>query len=174
MTTNAYDVSRWRLDPARSELRFAINTLWGAAPVRGRFTDFHGELDLARNPAVGLTIDPASLDTGNARRDAHLRSNTFFAVEEHPRLWYASDSARLEGVRLSADGEIHCRGTRTPWSVEAALEPVGDEFEVKAVARLDHRALGMRLAKVWTALGLVARTGELVLQGRLVPDAGGF
>src|SRR4051812_36735648 len=55
-TSNSTDVaglkaSRWRLDPARSELRFEIKTLWGAAPVRGRFADFHGALDLTGCPA---------------------------------------------------------------------------------------------------------------------------
>ena len=179
MTTNAFDTtgvsrleaSRWRLDPERSELRFEIKTLWGAAPVRASFADFHGALDLTGSPAVSLTIDPASLDSGNARRDEHLRSNTFFAVEEHPHLWYTANSARLEGERLSADGDLHCLGTRRPWSVELSVEPIDGELAVTAVTRLDHRALGMRLGRVWTALGLVAKTGQLVLQGRLVPDS---
>src|SRR4051812_26049891 len=75
----------WRLDPSRATVGFEVAGFWGGlAKVRGRFGRYDGTLDLGREPAIELTIEASSLDTGNARRDKHLRSDDFFGVEANP------------------------------------------------------------------------------------------
>ena len=56
-------------------------TLWGLVTVKGRFERYEGRLDFSEDPVIELAINAASLDTGHAKRDKHLRSETFFAVD---------------------------------------------------------------------------------------------
>ena len=75
----------WRLDPSRSSVEFNVRHFYGLMTVKGHFDRYEGTLDLGHDPAVQLTIDADSLDTKNAKRDAHLRSPDFFDIEHHPR-----------------------------------------------------------------------------------------
>jgi len=61
----------WRIDPQRSEVGFAVKEMWGLRTVRDVFRTCDGSLT---DGAGELTIEAASLDTGHARRDRHLRS----------------------------------------------------------------------------------------------------
>jgi len=87
----------WRLDPTRSNVEFRVGHFWGLVKVSGRFDGYHGTLDLSADPAVELTIDASSVQTGNDKRDRHLRSADFFDVEEHPYVRFVSDSAGFDG-----------------------------------------------------------------------------
>jgi polyisoprenoid-binding protein YceI len=102
----AVETTRWRIDPARSSLEFMTPTVWGLTRVRGRFERYDGILDLRQQPALDLTIEGASLTTGNRLRDRHLRSAEFFDAEHHPMVRFISDSAQLEGERLMIRGEL--------------------------------------------------------------------
>jgi polyisoprenoid-binding protein YceI len=157
----------WRIDPDRSSVEFAVPSFWGLTTVKGRFTRFGGTLDLQRDPAVALTLDAGSLDTGHARRDKHLRSQDFFAAEEHPHVRFRSDSARLEGERLTVSGTLQAGGESEPLSLVAKVRRAGEELEVEATTEIDQRRLGMKL-RVLGAVGVPAR---LTVRGRLVADA---
>ena len=83
----------WQIDPAHTEVGFAVKHLM-IATVRGRFADVKGTLrwDPA-DPAsavVDVTIGVGSVNTGNAQRDAHLRSSDFFDVERFPGMTFQS------------------------------------------------------------------------------------
>ncbi|MGA5361355.1 YceI family protein [Streptomyces purpurascens] len=90
----------WELDPHHSSVDFTIRHL-GISKVRGRFTEFTAGL------YVGETLDDvrvtseialASIDTGNADRDAHTRSAELLDVEKRPTMTFCS-------TRISGDGE---------------------------------------------------------------------
>lgn len=177
MTTPATDTSsiettRWRIDPARSSIEFHVKMLWGMATVRGRFDQYEGTFDLSADPAIALTIDAASLDTKNEKRDAHLRSPDFFGVEEHPYLRYVSEAATLEGERLVARGRLHARGVTLPLSIEATLRSAGDELEIESATVVDYHQLGMTWGKTWNKMGVLRTPGKLVVKGRLIPHLG--
>ncbi len=73
----------WTVDPAHSTVGFVARHLM-ITKVRGRFTDFSGTLEIAENPLqshVVATVNLASVDTGDAGRDAHLRNADFFDLE---------------------------------------------------------------------------------------------
>ena len=77
-------ISTWNIDVAHTGINFAVRHMV-VSKVRGRFAKFGGavrfdEEDVTRS-SVEVTIDAASLDTGIADRDTHLRSADFFAVE---------------------------------------------------------------------------------------------
>jgi polyisoprenoid-binding protein YceI len=168
------DLTAWRIDPARSAVEFEVPGFWGGLiQVRGRFHHYRGTLDLRRTPAIELTIDADSLDTKNARRDKHLRSDDFFAVATHPHVRFVSDSATLEGEQLTVTGTLHAAGASAPVDVVATLREAGPdrlagpELEIDATAVIDQRRLGM----TFTALGMVGTPARLAVRGRLVQAA---
>ena len=82
----------WEIDPAHSIVRATARHL-AMSNVEGRFTAFAGRVTVAEpvaRSAVAVSIDAASIDTGNAERDAHLRSPDFLDVARFPVLTYRS------------------------------------------------------------------------------------
>jgi len=160
--------ARWRLDPGRSSVEFHAKTLWGLVTVNGRFDDYEGRLDFSKEPAIELTIDAASLDTGNAKRDKHLRSADFFAVGEHPHVRFVSAGATRIGDRLRVRGELHSAGRSVPLELVATLRRAGGEYEIAAETTVDQRELGM----THTPLRMLRHPAKLLVRGRLVRDDG--
>jgi polyisoprenoid-binding protein YceI len=169
--TATIETTRWRIDPARSSVEFHVKMLWGMMTVKGRFSEYEGTLDLSANPAIALTIDTASLDTGNEKRDEHLRSPGIFSVKEHPYVRFASEGAALDGERLTFAGKVHGLDATMPVSIEATLRPAGDGLELESVTKVDYRQMGVTWGKPWIAVGLVGAPGKLVVKGRLIPDS---
>jgi len=159
--------TQWRIDPTRSQVEFRTPTFWGMMTVKGRFERYDGTLDLRGDPAIELTIDAASLNTNNNMRDKHLRSSDFFDVENHPQVRFVSDSATLDGERLTVRGRLYAAGTSVPLDVDARLRPVDGELEVEATASADQFELGMSHG----ALGMIRTPCELTVRGRLVSAA---
>jgi polyisoprenoid-binding protein YceI len=172
-TSEIYDeltgpATAWRLDPSRSTVEFHVPNVYGLLIVKGRFARFDGALDLGADPAATLTVDAASLDTGNARRDKHLRSGDFFDAERHPQVRFTSSSATVHDGALTLRGELEAAGERIPLELVAALETVGGgELALEAVTYVDQRRLGM----TFSPLGVVRRPTRLLVRARLVPDA---
>ncbi|MGA2009906.1 MAG: YceI family protein [Solirubrobacteraceae bacterium] len=167
LDTPDIEKTRWRIDPARSSIRFRTPTFWGLVTVEGRFELYHGTLDLQHNPAIELTIEAASLTSKNKLRDKHLRSADFFDSDNHPQVRFVSDSATLDGERLTLHGQLHAAGNSMLLNLDASLRLVGDELEVTATTNADHRELGM----THSTLGMIRTPSELIIHGRLVRDA---
>jgi polyisoprenoid-binding protein YceI len=101
------------IDPEHSHIGFSARALF--TKVRGSFGKFDGVgyLD-AENPAnskLTVTINAASIDTHNARRDAHLRSNAFFAVDAHPEIAFVSTHVeQTDTDRYRVAGDLTIKG----------------------------------------------------------------
>lgn len=163
---------RWQLDPQRSSVEFRVKTFWGLVTVKGHFDDYEGRLDLNGEPAIALTIASASLQTGNGRRDRHLRSADFFDAENRPWVRFVSDSVVLQGDTLKVRGRLFARDRSIPLELDARVRPVGEELEIEAVTAAAHRDLGMS----WSPLGIISPRSELLVNGSLVrgtEDPGG-
>src|ERR1700722_270267 len=156
--------SAWRLDPTRSSVEFYVPHFYGLMTVKGRFKDFEGTLDLREDPAVQLTIEATSLDTGNGKRDKHLRSADFFGVEQSPQVRFVSDSATLTGERLKVTGTLQAAGASVPLELDATLRTVDGEPEIEAVTEGDQRLLGM----TWSPIGITRTPTKLIVRGRLI------
>lgn len=107
--------TRWTLDPGHSAVGFSVRHLM-ITNVRGEFEKFRGEVtyDPARPEATRLaaTIDVASLNTREAKRDADLRSPLFFDAENHKEMTFVSKSARAAGDGdVEVTGDLTIRGT---------------------------------------------------------------
>jgi polyisoprenoid-binding protein YceI len=156
--------SRWRIDPARSQVEFRTPTFWGLMTVKGRFERYDGTLDLRREPAIELTIDAASLNTNNRMRDKHLRSSDFFDVEGQPQVRFVSDSSRLEGDLMTVSGRLYAAGKSIPLDVDARLRRVDGELEVDGTTHANQFELGMSHGM----LGMIRTPSKLIVHGRLV------
>jgi polyisoprenoid-binding protein YceI len=149
------EVIRFRIQPEASELTFhATSRLMNAD---GRFSRFAG--DVAVDPAdlktarVTVSVEAASLDTGIARRDRHLRSEDFFQIEKFPAITF--ESLRVEGAgrRLLVVGRLTLRGVTREVRVPVDVSVSGKRLEARGqfdVKRTDH---GMTYDSVVNPIG---------------------
>ena len=104
--------SVWEIDPAHTSAQFAIRHLM-VSTVRGDFRKVSGKVNLddqdVTKSTVDATIDVASIDTGIAKRDDHLRSPDFFDVAKHPTMTFKSK--KIE--KGSGDGNYKITGDLT-------------------------------------------------------------
>jgi len=106
-------VGVWSTDTAHTEINFSVKHFF--TPVNGSFRDFEVDLDYnAENPdksSVEARIKVASVDTGNEKRDNHLRSGDWFEAERHPYITFKSTSVRRAGEnKLVASGPLTIKG----------------------------------------------------------------
>jgi polyisoprenoid-binding protein YceI len=111
-TTTATSVRTFTIDKTGSEVTFRVRHL---VTKVGRFTDFSGtQFDEAQpaNSSLAFSIDAASIDTGTADRDTHLRSDDFFAVEKHPAITFTSSKVTKKSAELyEVEGTLTIRNT---------------------------------------------------------------
>ena len=161
--------TRWRLDPAGSSAEFRVPNFWGLMSDEGHFEGLDGwlEVDDDRQWRMELTLDAASLDTGNPRRDRHLRSAAFFNVEHHPEVRFRSSSVTDHGGgRLHVEGELEAAGGRARLEVDVTVEHAGDRLDLDAAATVDQRELGM----TFSPLRVVRTPTALIVHARLRPE----
>jgi len=161
--------TRWRLDASASGAEFRVPHFWGLATVKGRFGRLDGwlEIDAHGRWRMELTLDAASLDTGNRKRDEHLRSADFFDAERHPDVRFRSSSASYRGDgRLHVQGALEAAGERSPLDVEATVAHADAELEIHAAATVDQRQLGM----TWSPLGVAGTPTALTVHAHLRRD----
>jgi|1186.fasta_scaffold186992_1 polyisoprenoid-binding protein YceI len=155
----------WQLDPARSSVGFRTRHLWGLATVEGHFDDFRGRFDLDADPAVDLTVDAASVQTGNGKRDQHLRSGDFFDADHHPTLRFRSEEVVVRADTIKLHGRLSARDRSIPLVLDMLVVHVDGELAVEATTTAPHRELGM----TWGPLRMIPPRSELLVRGYLIP-----
>jgi len=128
---------RWRIDPGHTEVGFVGRHLVFTR-IRGRFRGVQGLIDIAPNPddsTVEVTIDMASVDSGDPARDEHLRSADLFHVDQFPVAIFRSKSVRWSGRNGKLGGQLMIRGVTCPVQFDVAyLGAVTDPWEGERAA----------------------------------------
>ena len=110
-------------DPAHTFPNFEVSHL-GFSTMRGRFNKTTAKITVdkaAKTGSVEATVDAASLDTGWAKRDEHLKSGDFFNVEKFPTVAFKSDSFKFDGDKLvSVPGQLTMLGVTKPVTLQIA------------------------------------------------------
>jgi polyisoprenoid-binding protein YceI len=110
----------WVIDPAHSEVGFVVRHMM-VSKVKGRFAKVDGTITVADDvlrSSVEATIDAASIETHDDKRDAHLKSGDFFEVEKYPTITFRSTGLRADGDDFVLDGDLSIRGVTRPVSLE--------------------------------------------------------
>ena len=114
----------YRFDQSHSTIGFSIHQFLGT--THGKFTKFDGKIDLDRehpeNSSVTARIVVRSIDTGIVKRDNHLRSPEFFAVEKYPDITFKSRSAKQTGAQQGDIlGDLTMHGVTKPITLHVKL-----------------------------------------------------
>src|SRR5829696_5991276 len=107
---------RWAIDPGHAEVAF-VGRHFMLTKVRGRFTGVTGEVTVVERPEdsrLDVTIDMASVSSGDRQRDDHLRSADLFDVETHPLARYRSSAVSWRGASGTVEGELTIKGITRP------------------------------------------------------------
>lgn len=116
----------WVVDSAHTHVGFSVRHMM-VTTVRGQFTKYSGTLDFDPQNFAATTIegeiDVASVDTGNADRDNHLRNNDFFDVASHPKITFKSTKIVPKGDEYVVTGDLTIRGVTK--SVDLDVEFAG-------------------------------------------------
>ncbi|GAA1777741.1 YceI family protein [Nocardioides hankookensis] len=126
-TTAVEDISGdYTIDPTHTRLGFSTRHAM-VTTVRGHFTEFSGTAHVdAANPAassVSLTIQTASIDTGVADRDGHLKSADFFDADNNKEITFSSTQVERDGDDWVITGDLVIKGESK--SVTITFEPTG-------------------------------------------------
>ena len=142
----------YTIDASHSRVGFVAKHLV-VSKVRGQFDEFSGTLTFAENPlesSADVTIQAASINTGDKGRDDHVRTGDFLLVEEHPTLSFKTTSLTPKGKgEFVAAGDLTIRGVTKPVELDLEFEgvvvdPWGNEKVVlSAETEIDREAYGV-------------------------------
>lgn len=154
------------IDPSHTSVGFTVRHLM-VSKVRGSFEKVSGTVKYDPNEpekiVIDATIDAASINTGEAKRDEHLRSPDFFDVAKHPTLTFKSKKAKVLGKgKLEVIGDLTIRGV----TKEVTLQVEGLDQEIKdpwgnvrrgatATTRINRKDFGLAWNQVLETGGVV-------------------
>jgi polyisoprenoid-binding protein YceI len=128
-TNPSYIAGTWALDPTHSEVSFTVRHL-AISKVRGSFEKFDATVVTGATPAestVEATVDMASVNTNQADRDNHLRTNDFFNIEEFPTMTFKSTGVTTDGEDVTVAGDLTLRGITKPVTFKGEFNGFGTD-----------------------------------------------
>ena len=156
----------WEADPAHSSISFGIRHMM-ISTVHGQFKTFTAKAtgDPAKPAAATIeaTIDPASIDTANEKRDAHLKSPDFLDVAKFPTMTFKSTKIEAAGPgKAKVTGDLTMHGVTKPvvLTVEGPSavikDPMGNEKAgATATTRISRKDFGIAWQKTLDGGGLM-------------------
>jgi len=171
----------YEIDASHTDVGFVVRHLM-LSKTRGRFPGVTGTIVIGDDPLdsrVEVSIETAGVDTGDDRRDEHLRSPDFFHVEEHPVMTYRSRAVRPAGPgRWSVEGDLSIRDVTRPVELDLAFEggltdPWGNvRAGFTASAQVERDDFGLGWNQLLEGGGvLVGRTVSIEIEAELVRSA---
>lgn len=143
----------WNLDPTHSRVGFQARHAM-VTKVRGAFNDVQGQFDFDANDIsktkVELKVRVESIDTRNADRDNHLRTNDFFDAPTHPYITFVGNNVdQVDENSFIISGDLTIRGVTKPITVPLELTGIQKDQngDVRAgfegSRRIDRRDYGL-------------------------------
>lgn len=174
--------SKWAIDPSHSEISFKVKHLV-VTTLTGKFETFEGGLETANedfsDATISFTADVASINTGNADRDGHLKSDDFFNAEAFPKVTFTSTGfTKIGSDEYKLTGNITLRDVTKP--IELTVEYGGTATDpwgnVKAGFEINGKIKRKEFGLKWDALteaggAVVSDEVKLHLNVQLVKQA---
>jgi polyisoprenoid-binding protein YceI len=153
--TVAVETGVWQLDATTSSVAVRHRTMWGLVTVKGAFGTVAGQGEVGPDgSATGtVTVDAATLDTKNKKRDDHLRSADFFDVANHPEITFAVRGAKAgAGDTVEVSGQLTVRGVSRPQTLTARLAGADSgALTLETEFTVDRAEFGL----TWNQLGMI-------------------
>jgi len=114
----------WSVDPVHSHVGFIARHMM-IARVHGAFRDFSAEVTVGENPLdskVKAVVKTDSVDTGNADRDAFVKSNDFFDVAQFPEMTFESTGFAADGDKYTMTGDLTINGITKPVTFDVEFD----------------------------------------------------
>ena len=133
MPDTTVQTGEYSVDPTHTRIGFVARHAM-VTKVRGAFNEFGGsgyfDADDPTQSKLQLNIKAASIDTGNADRDGHLRGNDFFDMETYPEITFASTSVqKVDESNYKVTGDLTIKGQTHPVTIPFELSgPVQDPW----------------------------------------------
>lgn len=172
----------WVIDPSHSSVEVVARHMM-ISKVRGRFGSFGGRVVVGERPedsSVEVTIDAATVDTADVRRDEHLRAADFLDVANHPQITFRSTSVRpARRGHWEVTGDLTLRGVTRPVTLDVELEGIGAAYGgpravFSGTAEVDREEFGLTWNMALEAGGvLVGRQLKIELSIQAVPETAG-
>lgn len=126
MTTAQTSTSTWAIDSVHSIAEFAAKHMM-VSTVKGRFRTLEGTIHIDEanpiNSSVTASIETASIDTGDERRDGHLRSDDFFNAERFPKITFQSTKVeKVDEEHWKITGDLTIRDVTKPVVLDTEFE----------------------------------------------------
>lgn len=142
----------WAIDPSHTVAEFAIKHMV-VATTKGRFKGVEGTIRLdEQDPAgssVEVTIGVATIDSGDEKRDGHLKSPDFFDVATYPTITFKSTEIHGSGDRFQVHGDLTIRDVTKPVVLEVerlggGKTPFGTEIlAYEAKTKINRKDFGL-------------------------------
>ena len=176
------ETTTWKMDPSHSHASFSVRHL-GISNVRGEFSKVDGTLHLddqdVTKSRVEATIDANSIDTREAKRDAHLKSPDFFDAQNHPNITFKSTKVEKAGdKKLKVTGDLTMRGNTKPVTLDVELsdaikDPQGQQRRaVEATGKVNRKDYGLAWSKMLEATPVVGDEVKLEISAAFVQAPG--
>ncbi|MFD4787194.1 YceI family protein [Streptomyces sp. NPDC058459] len=142
----AAETGLWQLDAGSSTVALRNKTMWGLVTVKGTFGVVRGQGEVLPDGTVTgtLSLDAATLDTKNAKRDEHLRSADFLDVAQYPEIAFVVRSVeRGRPDAAEIKGELTAHGITRPQAVTARLTEEAGALTLDAEFAVDRADFGV-------------------------------
>lgn len=127
-TTIRVEAPEWNIDNSHTSISFEVNHFF--TPVAGSFKDFEGNLSFdAENlegSSANFTVQMASVETDNDKRNGHLQSEDFFDAKKYPEMKFVSTSFTKNGSEYTVNGNLTIRDITNEVSVPVKVLGLGD------------------------------------------------
>jgi polyisoprenoid-binding protein YceI len=168
LLSNPTSVGVWSVDPLRSTIGFKAKSMWGLAPVKGRFTEFSGDGQITDTQTIFGRIDihTASVDTNIGMRDEHLRSADYFDAEKFPDISVVVTGAEaINGDTVDLRAQLTVKGTTAPLPLRAIVAMVDDgALRLSAQATVDRKDFGVNGNLMGMLTDKVTISGDVVFR----------
>lgn len=156
--------AEYKIDPVHSGVTFSVRHMM-VSKVQGKFDQFEGSFSYdPKDPDASkaeATIQTESIDTGNPKRDGHLKSKDFFDAQEHPAITFKSTRMKMSGDKGILYGMLTMRGVTKTVALNVefggiAKDPMGAiRAGFEATTRVNRQDYGIAWNKAMEGGGVV-------------------
>lgn len=155
----------YKFDQSHSTIGFSVHQFLGT--TQGKFTKFDGTIEIDRehpeNSSLTARIDVRSIDTGIVKRDNHLRSPEFFAVDKYPEITFKSSSVKQTGAQAGdVLGDLTMHGVTRPITLHVKLLTSSNETKQTrwsvATDPLKRREFNLMFAQAAESMSGISQT----------------